>query len=78
MTSYRFLWYERYQLEVSDNGCGVSKKQLRSFRRLVKSDKLPEHGLGIRLVRQIASFHHWTAQFSNNEKGGFCCRIKIC
>lgn len=78
LTSYRFLWFECYQLEVSDNGCGVSKKQLRSFRRLVKSDKLPEHGLGIRLVRQIASFHHWIVQFSNNEKGGFCCRIKIC
>lgn len=77
LTSYRFLWFERYQLEVSDNGCGVSKKQLRSFRSLIKSDKLPEHGLGIRLVRQIASFHHWTVRFSNNETGGFCCRVYI-
>lgn len=78
LTQHRFLLFGRYRLEISDNGCGVSRKQLKSFRTSVKSDKLPEHGLGIRLVRQIAAFHHWNVRFSNNENGGFCCRIGIC
>lgn len=74
----RSLWIFRgIQLEVSDNGCGVSEKQLKSFRSSSGLDKLPEHGLGIRLVRQIASFHHWRVRFSRNHTGGFCCRIFI-
>lgn len=64
-------------LEVSDNGRGVSKEQLKNFRVFTRLDKLPEHGLGIRLVRQIVSFHHWQVRFSNNKNGGFCCKIYI-
>lgn len=64
-------------LEVSDNGCGVSKEQLKNFRVPARLDKLPEHGLGIRLVRQIVSFHHWKVRFFNNNDGGFCCRIYV-
>lgn len=75
LTRCNNLMLKRHILEVSDNGCGVSKKQLKSFRTSIKSDKLPEHGLGIRLVRQIAAFHHWRVHFLNNENGGFCCRM---
>ena len=64
-------------LEVSDNGCGVSKEQLKNFRVPARLDRLPEHGLGIRLVRQITSFHHWKVWFFNNNDGGFCCRIHV-
>ncbi|MDE7477183.1 MAG: HAMP domain-containing histidine kinase [Lachnospiraceae bacterium] len=70
------LWiFKPIIMEISDNGCGVLKKQLKSFRTSIKSDKLPEHGLGIRLVRQIAAFHHWKVYFSNGKDGGFCCKI---
>lgn len=65
----------KYTLELSDNGCGASKEQLRRFNARMKSNKLPEHGLGIRLVRQIAAFHHWRVQFKKSEEGGFCCQI---
>ncbi|MDE5825546.1 MAG: HAMP domain-containing histidine kinase [Lachnospiraceae bacterium] len=68
---------KRIQLEVSDNGCGVSKEQLKNFRASIKLDKLPEHGLGIRLVWQIASFHHWRVRFTRSNAGGFCCRIYV-
>lgn len=64
-------------LEISDSGCGVTKAQLKKFRTSMKSDKLPEHGLGIRLVRQIASFHHWQIRFFNNANGGFACRVYL-
>jgi len=77
LTARRNPVFKKYTLELSDNGCGASRKQLRSFNSLRKPGKLPEHGLGIRLVRQIAEFHHWRVRFYNNERGGFCCRIDI-
>lgn len=73
LTWRKWILLKKYILEISDNGRGVSAKQLKSFRASLKSDKLPEHGLGIRLVRQIAAFHHWNVRFSNNKNGGFCC-----
>lgn len=73
----RSPFLKKYILELSDNGCGVSREQLRRFHTVIKSDKLPEHGLGIRLVRQIAAFHHWRVRFYNNKNGGFCCRIQL-
>lgn len=75
LTKQKFLFWQKYVLEISDNGCGVSREQLRRFKKVVKSDKLPEHGLGIRLVCQIAAFHHWQVRFLNNLEGGFSCRI---
>lgn len=67
----------KYTLELSDNGCGASKEQLRRFNARIKSNKLPEHGLGIRLVCQIAAFHHWRVQLKKSEEGGFCCQISL-
>lgn len=69
--------FRKYILELSDNGCGASGEQLRRFNAKIKSNKLPEHGLGIRLVRQIAAFHHWRVQFDKSKSNGFCCRIII-
>lgn len=70
----RFL-FTRTVLDISDDGRGVSEKQLKSFQAFGRSDKLPEHGLGLRLVRQISSFHHWKVRFSNNKNGGFGTKI---
>lgn len=72
-----FFVFRIHVLEVLDNGCGVGRKQLKSFRMSVRSDKLPEHGLGIRLVQQIAALHHWGVHFSNNKDGGFRCRVYL-
>ncbi len=77
LTKIRHCVSNKYILEFSDNGCGASGEQLRRFNAKIKSNKLPEHGLGIRLVRQIAAFHHWRVRFDKGESGGFCCRIII-
>lgn len=69
--------FSKYTLELSDNGCGASQERLRRFNARLRSNKLPEHGLGIRLVRQIAAFHHWQVRFQKSGKGGFCCRIDL-
>ncbi len=69
--------FRSYTLELSDNGCGASPNQLRRFNAQTESNKLPEHGLGIRLVRQIAAFHHWSVRFQASKEGGFCCRINL-
>lgn len=69
-----FSWCE---LAISDNGCGVSREQLKKMRAPLRLEKLSEHGLGIRLVRRIAAMHHWSVKFSNHKDGGFCCRIQI-
>lgn len=73
----KYCFFKSTVLEISDNGCGVSGEQLKKFRASIKSDKLPEHGLGIRLVRQIASFHHWKVRFLNSAEGGFACRVYL-
>lgn len=77
LTGQRIWIFKGILLEVSDNGCGVSREQLKSFRTSTKLDRLPEHGLGIRLVRQIASFHHWRVRFWNGHEGGLVCRIRL-
>jgi signal transduction histidine kinase len=65
-------------LTIKDNGCGVTKEQLKSFKvPLFKSTQIPEHGLGIRLVRQIASVHGWKVKFFNQLEGGFGCTITL-
>ena len=77
LTQQRLWILNKTVLEVSDNGCGVSREQLRAFRTAVHSDKLPEHGLGVRLVRQIVAFHHWRVFFYNNQEHGFSCKIYL-
>jgi hypothetical protein len=65
-------------LTIKDNGCGVTNKQLKSFKKpLFKSNPIPEHGLGIRLVRQIAGVHKWKITFFNTEYGGLGCKLII-
>jgi hypothetical protein len=69
---------KRTLLTIKDNGCGVTKEQLKSFEKpLFKSNPIPEHGLGIRLVRQIASVHGWKVKFFTPLEGGFGCTITL-
>lgn len=68
------FWYE---LEISDNGSGASRQQLKKLHAPLRLEKLSEHGLGIRLVRRIVAMHHWRVRFRNNKNGGFCCKIQM-
>lgn len=77
LTKKKLLFFKYYIITVFDNGCGVSHEQLKKLRTGLKPEKLSEHGLGIRLVRQIAALHHWQVRFGNNEKNGFYCKICV-
>lgn len=63
----------RCVLQISDNGQGASPETLKAVNRnsVKKSGKLSEHGIGLRLVKQIAQFHSWKVSFSNIEPQGF-------
>lgn len=67
----------RYAITVSDNGLGTSKETLALLNRNShhKSVKLDEHGIGLRLVKQIANYHSWKVHFSENSPHGFKCLI---
>ena len=65
------------RLTIADNGCGVTKQQLKSFRQPLFLDQLGEHGLGIRLVRRIVKLHHWRIRFSQNGSSGLFCQITM-
>lgn len=72
MTHRRF-----YLLTISDDGKGLTKEQLKIFNSATDGANLPEHGLGLRLVKQIAKAHKWKVQFDRNERCGMKCTIII-
>ena len=63
----------RSVLQISDNGQGTSEETLKTLNRrsINKAGKLSEHGIGLRLVKQIVKFHAWKVLFSNNDSQGF-------
>ncbi|MDD3369080.1 MAG: HAMP domain-containing sensor histidine kinase [Lachnospiraceae bacterium] len=62
-------------LYIVDDGVGVTKEQLYTLNHTKKEDKLPEHGLGIRLVKQICALYHWKVSFYQENERGLGCRI---
>ena len=65
------------RLIIADNGCGVTKEQLRSMRKPLFMETLGEHGLGIRLVKRIVKLHHWRICFRENDGSGLWCEIEM-
>lgn len=66
-----------YMISIADNGKGMSAEQLRRFQKLKEDNGFPEHGLGLRLVGQIARVHHWKLEFRQKEGGGMKWVIRI-
>ena len=62
---------------IADDGCGVSKEQLKSMRKPLFMETFGEHGLGIRLVKRIVKLHHWKIRFRQNGSSGLCCEIEM-
>ena len=69
----------RCVLRISDNGQGAPAETLKALNRrsINRTGKLSEHGIGLRLVKQIAKFHSWKVSFSNNEPQGFSARVML-
>ena len=66
-------------LTVEDNGCGLGKAALK---RLNKKNyewepSTGQHGLGLKIVKQVISRHRWKVQFRERSQGGFLCRIQM-
>lgn len=65
----------RVMLSIIDNGKGVSEKMLKKLNRRLEHDYLPEHGLGIRVVKQIARKYRYKVFFKSEAYKYFECDI---
>lgn len=59
-------------IEISDDGTGASAEQLKKLNTPVLNnlENAQEHGIGLRIVKQIARYYKWSVQFSTSETGG--------
>ncbi|MBI3539572.1 MAG: ATP-binding protein [Candidatus Eisenbacteria bacterium] len=67
----------RAVVEILDRGSGLSAEvRGRAFEPYVSS-KQRGSGLGLSLVRDIATQHHGTVTLENREGGGACARLTL-
>ena len=71
---HRFLRKDRCLLVVEDDGKGLEADMLEVLRR-APSDDLPEHGLGLVIVRRIAMACGGTIRFLEVTGGGTRCEL---
>lgn len=66
-------------LKLSDTGKGVSKELLRRLnsRGYEWEFGTGQHGLGLKIVKQVADWHRWKLFFANGEQGGLACTIRL-
>jgi len=62
---------------VEDNGAGVSRELLKKLNKKSYETERSEgnHGLGLKIVKQVASRHKWKISFHEGEMGGFVCEM---
>ena len=65
----------RLRLSVSDTGRGFSEEQLERLGRGERMQDEGGHGLGLRIVRDVARAHGGRARFDNPPEGGGRCVI---
>ena len=66
-------------LHVEDNGCGLEKAALERLNRknYEWEPSTGQHGLGLKIVKQVISRHRWKVQFGKGSQGGFLCCIQM-
>ena len=66
-------------LKLSDTGKGVSKELLRRLnsRGYEWEFGTGQHGLGLKIVKQVVDWHRWKLFFANGEQGGLACTIRL-
>lgn len=67
-------------LTVADNGTGAPAEKLAELNEKAADYRVSgsgEHGIGLRLVRQIAGYHSWKLRFADNEPRGFRCGVQM-
>lgn len=72
-------WKNHVFLELDDTGKGVSKELLSRLnsRSYAWESGIGQHGLGLKIVKQVADWHRWKLSFANGEQGGFACTIRL-
>lgn len=70
---------EHIFLEIKDNGEGVSEALLDALNRksYAWETSTGQHGLGLKIVKQVAGWHHWKISFESQKDSGFVCRIRL-
>ncbi|MBR4670361.1 MAG: HAMP domain-containing histidine kinase [Butyrivibrio sp.] len=63
------------RLVISDNGQGADDRKIKALNERIKNAYLPEHGLGIRVVKQVAKKYKYAVRFSSKENEYFRCEI---
>lgn len=66
----------RVMVRIWDNGCGVSEELLKKMNGRLKHEYLPEHGLGIRVVKQIAKKYRYKVRFKSEAGKYFECVLQ--
>ena len=66
-------------LTVEDNGCGLEKAALERLNRknYEWEPSTGQHGLGLKIVKQVISRHRWKVRFEEGSQGGFLCCIQM-
>lgn len=75
--SQKCIIKRRYRLIVEDNGKGADEKTLKRINRNSQKNKIAEHGLGLRVVKQIVKLYHWKIKFLSKQGEGFKCEIEL-
>ena len=63
------------EITIRDDGTGASEKKIKELNTRLRSDYLPEHGLGLRVVKQIAKKYKYRLLFSSEEGMYFACNV---
>ena len=65
------------KLTVLDNGEGADEAKVKALNKDLKNDYLPEHGLGIRVVKQVAKKYKYNVKFSSFPGKFFMSEIAL-
>ncbi len=73
----------RYAFSVTDTGCGMDERRMERLNTegavcsTQPESKCGEHGLGLKIVGQIADAHRGKVVFSGNVPNGLCVKVII-
>ena len=63
------------KLVIHDDGMGADAGKIKALNAKIKSEYLPEHGLGIRVVKQVAKRYGYSVRFASVPNTYFQCEI---
>lgn len=62
---------KKVSLKICDNGKGADSLVIKKLNQKIKKEYIPEHGLGLRVVKQISRKYNYKVVFSSNKGNGF-------